>query len=207
MLVRRILKSRTVCGMEELNPESAFDKDPFELTAENVYDISYIIGRDLIQLSSSGSCDRVAELQYKIIRVLEMLEGLVNRHSLTMETLKIERDSLRTETERLSGELQLAVQSNSKQDTGPNKLVVDADDPDRPRFTLQELRDVLQERNKLKAQLHIAQEELECYKNGLIRAKESHIAKLNEPGPSGGGSEQTMVKKLFKLRKKSMNST
>ena len=37
-------------------------------------------------------------------------------------------------------------------------------DSDRPRFTLQELRDVLQERNELKAQLFLLQEELAYYK-------------------------------------------
>lgn len=184
--------------MEESNPAAAFDKDPFELTAEHVYDISYIIGRDLMKLGSSEDCDRVSELQYKIIRVLEMLECLVNKHNLTVETLKIERDNLRTETERLNRELQPAA-SNSKQNVGSDKLVVDIDDPDRPRFTLQELRDVLHERIKLKAQLHVAQEELECYKNGLIGTKESQIEEINNSGPSSG-SEQTMIKKLFSLR-------
>lgn len=43
-------------------------------------------------------------------------------------------------------------------------MVVDLTDPNRPRFTLQELRDVLQERNKLKSQLLVVQEELQCYK-------------------------------------------
>lgn len=47
---------------------------------------------------------------------------------------------------------------------GPDKMVVDLTDPDRPRFTLQELRDVLQERNQLKSQLLLLQEELQCYK-------------------------------------------
>ena len=35
---------------------------------------------------------------------------------------------------------------------------------DAPRFTLQELRDVLQERNELKAQVFVLQEELAYYK-------------------------------------------
>lgn len=43
-------------------------------------------------------------------------------------------------------------------------MVVDLTDPDRPRFTLQELRDVLQERNQLKSQLLLVQEELQCHK-------------------------------------------
>lgn len=47
---------------------------------------------------------------------------------------------------------------------GPDKMVVDLTDPNRPRFTLQELKDVLQERNKLKSQLLLVQEELQCYR-------------------------------------------
>lgn len=47
---------------------------------------------------------------------------------------------------------------------GPNQLVVDLADPNRPRFTMQELKEVLQERNQLKAQLMVAQEELQLYK-------------------------------------------
>nr|XP_032823549.1 RILP-like protein 1 isoform X3 [Petromyzon marinus] len=45
------------------------------------------------------------------------------------------------------------------------KLVVDLKDPNRPRFTLQELREVLQERNELKAKLFLLQEELVYYKS------------------------------------------
>lgn len=51
-----------------------------------------------------------------------------------------------------------------KQTAGPNQLVVDLTDPNRPRFTMQELKEVLQERNQLKAQLMVAQEELQLYK-------------------------------------------
>lgn len=47
-------------------------------------------------------------------------------------------------------------------------MVVDLTDPNRPRFTLQELRDVLQERNKLKSQLLVVQEELQCYKRWVL---------------------------------------
>lgn len=40
----------------------------------------------------------------------------------------------------------------------------DQKDPNRPRFTLQELRDVLHERNELKAKVFLLQEELAYYK-------------------------------------------
>ncbi|XP_023605005.1 RILP-like protein 2 isoform X2 [Myotis lucifugus] len=128
---------------DEAGPEGALRKSPFQLTAEDVYDISYVVGRELMAL---GSDPRVTQLQFKIVRVLEMLETL--------------------------GSL------------GPGKMMVDLTDPNRPRFTLQELRDVLQERNKLKAQLLLAQEELQCYKSGLIPARE---------GPEGRRGKDTMV--------------
>lgn len=41
---------------------------------------------------------------------------------------------------------------------------LDPKDPNRPRFTLQELRDVLHERNELKAKVFLLQEELVYYK-------------------------------------------
>lgn len=47
-------------------------------------------------------------------------------------------------------------------------MVIDLTDPNRPRFTLQELQDVLQERNQLKAQLLVVQEELQCYKRYMV---------------------------------------
>lgn len=53
-------------------------------------------------------------------------------------------------------------------------MVVDLRDPNRPRFTLQELRDVLQERNKLKSQLLLVQEELQCYKRWALCPRDPH---------------------------------
>ncbi|XP_011803972.1 PREDICTED: RILP-like protein 2 [Colobus angolensis palliatus] len=147
---------------EEAGPEGALGKSPFQLTAEDVYDISYLLGRELMAL---GSDPRVTQLQFKVVRVLEMLEALVNEGSVALEELKMERDNLRKEVEGLrrqdpptSGEVNLS----------PNKMVVDLTDPNRPRFTLQELRDVLQERNKLKSQLLVVQEELQCYKRWAL---------------------------------------
>ncbi|ELT88429.1 hypothetical protein CAPTEDRAFT_107521 [Capitella teleta] len=44
------------------------------------------------------------------------------------------------------------------------KMLIDMKDPDRPRFTLHELREVLQERNELKTKLIEVEEELHFYK-------------------------------------------
>ena len=45
-------------------------------------------------------------------------------------------------------------------------MVYDRDDPARPRFTFNELRDILNERNELKARLSDLQDELAMYRPG-----------------------------------------
>uniref|UniRef100_A0A8C0GPB0 RILP-like protein 2 n=1 Tax=Chelonoidis abingdonii TaxID=106734 RepID=A0A8C0GPB0_CHEAB len=186
---------------EEPGPESAFEKSPFQLTAEDVYDISYLVGREILKISSEPQGEvptRVAQLQFKIVRILEMLEALVNESNLTVEELKMERDNLKKEVEGLRkegppGNLSL----------GPDKMIIDLTDPNRPRFTLQELRDVLQERNQLKAQLLIAQEELQCYKSGTISQKEDQAGPMEKEstvcsssGSSKSNEEKTIIKRL-----------
>lgn len=84
---------------EESSPALAFDKDVFDLTVEDVYDISYVIGRDLLKISSTG--EEVSDLQFRIVRVLEMFETLVNKYNLSVEELRMERDNLKSELERL----------------------------------------------------------------------------------------------------------
>ncbi|XP_078468114.1 RILP-like protein 1 isoform X3 [Lampetra planeri] len=79
------------------------------------------------------------------------------------------------------------------------KLVVDLKDPNRPRFTLQELREVLQERNELKAKLFLLQEELAYYKSEdsdldpspPVRALPSQHA-IVKPSPQDSG-----IRRLF----------
>lgn len=44
------------------------------------------------------------------------------------------------------------------------KMIIDLTDPNRPRFTMQELRQVLMERNELKTKLIEVEEELSVYK-------------------------------------------
>ncbi|OPJ75080.1 RILP-like protein 2 [Patagioenas fasciata] len=188
-------------------PERALEKSPFQLTAEDVYDISSVVGRDLLQLQLSAGPPlpaALARLQFRIVRVLEMLEALVSESSLAEEQLRLERDSLRRELEELraagarggTGQLSL----------GPDKMVIDLADPNRPRFTLQELRDVLQERNQLKAQLLVVQEELQCYKSGIISQRRDQTEELEKEatGSSSGTSrdseEKTIIKRLFSFK-------
>ncbi|XP_043834442.1 RILP-like protein 2 [Dromiciops gliroides] len=192
---------------EEVGPEGALGKNPFQLTAEDVYDISYVVGRDLMAISgdSRDVAARVTQLQFKIVRILEMLEALVNDCNVTVEELRMERDNLRKEVEGLRSEGQPP--NTEEVNPGTNKVVVDLTDPNRPRFTMQELRDVLHERNKLKSQLLVAQEELQCYKSGLFPPDNSQTARRDSEGhvtsttnSKGGKQEKTIIRKLFSFR-------
>uniref|UniRef100_A0A8C5J6Z5 RILP-like protein 2 n=1 Tax=Junco hyemalis TaxID=40217 RepID=A0A8C5J6Z5_JUNHY len=181
---------------EDGGPESALEKSPFQLTAADVYDISSVVGRDLLQLRAGPQLPAArARLQFRIVRVLEMLEALVSESSVTEEQLRRERDSLRRELEQLRALL-------PPSSLGPDQMVIDLTDPNRPRFTLQELRDVLQERNQLKAQLLVVQEELQCYKSGIISQKRDQTEELEKAasGSSAGtrkdSEEKTIIKRL-----------
>ncbi|XP_054628637.1 RILP-like protein 2 [Dunckerocampus dactyliophorus] len=192
---------------EESSPALAFEKDAFELTVEDVYDISYVIGRDLLRISRTG--EEVSDLQFRIVRVLEMFETLVNKYNLSLEELKMERDNLKTELDRIVTE-RATVQG--RQTVGPNQLVVDLSDPNRPRFTMQELKEVLQERNQLKAQLMVAQEELQLYKSGILPPGQAAMVEVDldapaapENGPMANNhskEEKTAISKLFSFKRK-----
>uniref|UniRef100_A0A8C2YP05 RILP-like protein 2 n=2 Tax=Chinchilla lanigera TaxID=34839 RepID=A0A8C2YP05_CHILA len=188
-------------GEDEAGPGRALGKSALQLTAEDVYDIAYVVGRELMAL---GSDPRVTQLQFTIVRVLELLEALVSEGGLAAEALRLERDSLQQEVRALRGG---APPAGGQVDLGPDKMVVDLTDPNRPRFTLQELKEVLQERNMLKAQLLLAQEELLSYRSGLMplresvggeRAKEAVVTRARSPDPGKG--EKTIMKKLFAFR-------
>ena len=56
------------------------------------------------------------------------------------------------------------------------KMVIDLKDPNRPRFTLHELRDVLQERNELKTKLIELEDDLQHFKKEYVIVYQSCIA-------------------------------
>uniref|UniRef100_A0A3Q2DLR3 RILP-like protein 2 n=1 Tax=Cyprinodon variegatus TaxID=28743 RepID=A0A3Q2DLR3_CYPVA len=178
---------------EESSPALAFEKNAFELTVEDVYDISYVIGRDLLKISSTG--EEVSDLQFRIVRVLEMFETLVNKYNLSVEELKMERDNLKAELDRI-------IKEGSPSSGHANQVVVDLNDPNRPRFTMQELKEVLQERNQLKAQLMVAQEEIQLYKSGILPQPEPAMADVDLDTPaakedsSSTINEKTTIGKL-----------
>uniref|UniRef100_A0A8D2Q5E2 Rab interacting lysosomal protein like 1 n=1 Tax=Varanus komodoensis TaxID=61221 RepID=A0A8D2Q5E2_VARKO len=95
-----------------------------------------------------------------------------------LQTKEQEMGALRTELGKLREKVQ-GEPSQNGEDIQPlppewdgeeyisesEKMAMDLKDPNRPRFTLQELRDVLHERNELKSKVFLLQEELLYYKS------------------------------------------
>nr|CAH8856375.1 unnamed protein product [Trichobilharzia regenti] len=76
------------------------------------------------------------------------------------------------------------------------KMIVDKHDPNRPHFTLQELRNVLTERNELKSRLIEVEEELLVYKRAGI-PKPRYIKPWDEAPPVQGPINREPDEKLY----------
>ncbi|XP_056391962.1 RILP-like protein 1 isoform X3 [Hyla sarda] len=79
----------------------------------------------------------------------------------------------------------------------PEKLSMDLKDSNRPRFTLQELRDVLHERNELKSKVFMLQEELAYYKSE--ETEEENKVPQSSPviNPRPPNPQESGIKRLF----------
>ncbi|KAK0093620.1 hypothetical protein PV326_013101 [Microctonus aethiopoides] len=64
-----------------------------------------------------------------------------------------------------------------------NKVVYDLDDPDRPRFTTAELKEILHERNELKARVSDLEDELELYRPKPETPEDERDAPVQGPLP------------------------
>ncbi|NWR30041.1 RIPL1 protein, partial [Tachuris rubrigastra] len=114
----------------------------------------------------------VVEAQGKaLIEQKVELEAYLQTKEQEMGSLRAELGKLR---EKLQGEDTQESQNGEEVKAEPNnddclseseKMALDLKDPNRPRFTLQELRDVLHERNELKSRVFLLQEELLYYKS------------------------------------------
>ncbi|KAF6729594.1 RILP-like protein 1 [Oryzias melastigma] len=128
------------------------------------------------------------------------------RGALQMEITKLRKELQERESQRKLTELEEF--PSLEHTAGPNQLVVDLTDPNRPRFTMQELKEVLQERNQLKAQLMVAQEELQLYKSGILPQAEPAMVEVNLDPPAATEhdpatiNEKTTIGKLFSFRRK-----
>ncbi|XP_061589834.1 RILP-like protein 1 isoform X5 [Cololabis saira] len=88
-------------------------------------------------------------------------------------------------------------------------LGLDSKDPNRPRFTLQELRDVLHERNELKAKVFLLQEELAYYRSD--EAEEEMVTPTPSPSPEprtrsrSSAQPESGIKRLFSFFSRDKN--
>ncbi|XP_015221636.2 RILP-like protein 1 isoform X3 [Lepisosteus oculatus] len=78
---------------------SALEKNAAELTVMDVYDIAAVVGQEFERIIDQYGCEALARLMPKVVRVLEILEVLVSRNSISPETeeLRLELDRLRLE--------------------------------------------------------------------------------------------------------------
>ncbi|NXN50794.1 RIPL2 protein, partial [Rynchops niger] len=191
-------------------PERALEKSPFQLTTGDVYDISALVGRDLLQLGAGTRVPAaLARLQGRLPGGHGLQRPLPRRLACPLGHTRVAKPALTpAESEDAFGAAAGLSRGSrtSLRNLGPDKMVIDLTDPNRPRFTLQELQDVLQERNQLKAQLLVVQEELQCYKSGIISQKRDQTEELEKeasgssPGTSKDSEEKTIIKRLFSFK-------
>uniref|UniRef100_A0A672KZ99 RILP-like protein 1 n=2 Tax=Sinocyclocheilus grahami TaxID=75366 RepID=A0A672KZ99_SINGR len=78
---------------------SALEKNAADLTVMDVYDIAAVVGQEFERIIDQYGCEALSRLMPKVVRVLEILEVLVSRNSISPETeeLRLELDRLRLE--------------------------------------------------------------------------------------------------------------
>ncbi|XP_074061535.1 RILP-like protein 1 isoform X2 [Macrotis lagotis] len=145
----------------------------------------------------------VVEAQGKaLIEQKVELEAYLQTKEQEMGSLRAEVGKLR---EKLKGEPSQNGQEESETDLGGEEYIPESEkaapetekDPNRPRFTLQELRDVLHERNELKSKVFFLQEELAYYKSEEVEEESRTpqpipiIHSKTSPQPESG------IKRLF----------
>ncbi|XP_037548421.1 RILP-like protein 1 [Nematolebias whitei] len=87
--------------------DSALEKNAADLTVMDVYDMAAVVGQEFERIIDQYGCEALSRLMPKVVRVLEILEVMVSRSSLSPDTeeLRLELDRLRLErTERLEKE-------------------------------------------------------------------------------------------------------
>ncbi|XP_021478517.2 RILP-like protein 1 isoform X5 [Oncorhynchus mykiss] len=83
--------------MEEFG--SALEKNVTDLTVMDVYDIAAVVGQEFERIIDQYGCEALSRLMPKVVRVLEIVEVMVSRNSISPETdeLRLELDKLRLE--------------------------------------------------------------------------------------------------------------
>ncbi|XP_058547413.1 RILP-like protein 1 isoform X2 [Neofelis nebulosa] len=144
----------------------------------------------------------VVEAQGKaLIEQKVELEADLQTKEQEMGSLRAELGKLR---ERLQGELSQNGEEEPETEPGgeecvseAEKMAMDLKDPNRPRFTLQELRDVLHERNELKSKVFLLQEELAYYKSEEIEEENRIPQPPPVAHPRMSPQPESGIKRLF----------
>ncbi|XP_003420331.2 RILP-like protein 1 isoform X1 [Loxodonta africana] len=144
----------------------------------------------------------VVEAQGKaLIEQKVELEADMQTKEQEMGRLRAELGKLR---ERLQGELSQNGEEEPETEPGAEEGVSEADklamelkDPNRPRFTLQELRDVLHERNELKSKVFLLQEELAYYKSEEMEEENRISQPPPVTHPKMSPQPESGIKRLF----------
>uniref|UniRef100_A0A8C3X1M9 RILP-like protein 1 n=1 Tax=Catagonus wagneri TaxID=51154 RepID=A0A8C3X1M9_9CETA len=144
----------------------------------------------------------VVEAQGKaLIEQKVELEADLQTKEQEMGSLRAELGKLR---ERLQGELSQNGEEEPEMEPGgeecvseAEKVAMDLKDPNRPRFTLQELRDVLHERNELKSKVFLLQEELAYYKSEEIEEENQIPQPPPVAHPRMSPQPESGIKRLF----------
>ncbi|DAA20583.1 RILP-like protein 1 isoform X2 [Bos indicus] len=144
----------------------------------------------------------VVEAQGKaLIEQKVELEADLQTKEQEMGSLRAELGKLR---ERLQGELNQNGEEEPVAELGgeecvseAEKVAMDLKDPNRPRFTLQELRDVLHERNELKSKVFLLQEELAYYKSEEIEEENQIPQPPPIAHPRMSPQPESGIKRLF----------
>ncbi|CAL8318289.1 unnamed protein product [Lota lota] len=78
---------------------SALEKNVADLTVMDVYDIAAVVGQEFERIIDQYGCEALSRLMPKVVRVLEILEVMVSRNSISPETeeLRLELNKLRLE--------------------------------------------------------------------------------------------------------------
>lgn len=158
-------------------------------------------------------------LQSQVGRMTKQTVELKRRMSITQKLAqnvieeKAELQALLHESDRQLNSLRMKVrrQDSSEATSSPSereklerqlstegKMVIDLNDPNHPRFTLTELRDVLHERNELKTKITTLEEELQQYKPEMASTEQG--PELEEDPPVQGPINKEPDEKLYPER-------
>ncbi|XP_014681172.1 PREDICTED: RILP-like protein 1 isoform X1 [Priapulus caudatus] len=122
----------------------------------------------LVQKHGRMAVEEKADLEAQLQDKLQQINRLKGKLGITVEeaNVSLQTQLLEHEEQAICLRAKLGIVAISEISTPDleGKMLIDLKDPDRPRFTLNELRQILWERNELKSKLMEMEEELEQYR-------------------------------------------